>query len=338
MKRCSGGAVEVGRRGRTAFHGSSAPTLHSLAPQRQRPRSGARRAKRCAFLTTDPEILGGFVTDDALAHAPFGELGWHVDEISWRRRDVDWNDYEAVVLRSSWDYQRDPERFFAVLETIERSRARLLNPLELVRWNLRKTYLFELAARGVPIVPSASGSNLDERSLGDLFDRFGSDELVVKPVIGANADDTFRIPRGAAGATGRALAAFSGRDYLAQPFVSTVLGEGEHSLFFFAGEHSHAIRKVPKSGDFRVQEEHGADILAVPAPRGLVELGERAVAAVAPSPLYARVDVLRLGEDEDRFGVIELELIEPSLYLRCHPDAPRRFARAFDAWMSGGRR
>jgi glutathione synthase/RimK-type ligase-like ATP-grasp enzyme len=290
--------------------------------------------RRCAFLTTDPEILGGFVTDDALAHEPFRELGWGVEEISWRRGEVDWDEYEAVVLRSPWDYQRDPDRFFSVLDTIERSRARMINPLELVRWNLRKTYLFDLEARGVPIVPSAHGSELDRRSLGGLFERFAVEEIVVKPVIGANADDTFRIARRDAAAAARALAAFGGRDYLAQPFVQSVVGEGEHSLFYFAGEYSHAIRKVPKRGDFRVQEEHGAEIIPVTAPGELVELGQRAVRAVTPAPLYARADVLRL--HQNGYGVIELELIEPALYLRCDPGAPGRFARAFDAWMHAG--
>jgi glutathione synthase/RimK-type ligase-like ATP-grasp enzyme len=286
--------------------------------------------RRCAFLTTEPSILAGFVTDDALAHAPLRALGWQVEEVSWHA-DVDWSRFEAVVLRTPWDYQRDPERFFRVLETIEASGARLLNPLSVVRWNLRKTYLFDLAARGVPILPTVLETDPSPQRLAALFEELATAELVVKPTIGANADDTFRLRRDDADAQRRALARFRGRELLAQPFVASVLEEGEHSLFYFAGEHSHTIRKVPLRGDFRVQEEHGGEILPVVAPLELIELGRRAVEAVEPAPLYARVDLLRLGGD--RFGVIELELIEPSLYLRCDPAAPIRFARAFDAWM-----
>jgi glutathione synthase/RimK-type ligase-like ATP-grasp enzyme len=288
--------------------------------------------RRCAFLTTDPEILDGFVTDDALAHQPLADLGWEVDEVPWRAR-VDWSRYEAVVLRSPWDYQREPDRFFAVLETIARSRARLLNPLQIVRWNLHKSYLFDLESRGVPIVPTAHERRLDAARLAALFVRFGAEELVLKPTIGANADDTFRIRRGDAAAAAPALACYAAREVLAQPFVANVLGEGEYSLFFFGGEPSHAIRKVPKTGDFRVQEEHGGEILPVPAPPSLIDLGRRALEAVVAPPFYARVDLLRLAGD--RFGVIELELIEPALYLRCDPEAPARFARAFVAWMGG---
>jgi glutathione synthase/RimK-type ligase-like ATP-grasp enzyme len=292
--------------------------------------NGARAPRRCAFLTTDPEILDGFVTDDALAHQPLAELGWHVDEVPWRAL-VDWDRYEAVVLRSPWDYQREPDRFFAVLETIARSRARLFNPLEVVRWNLRKTYLFDLESRGVPIVPTAHERGLDAARLAALFARFDVEELVLKPTIGANADDTFRVRRGDAASAAAALACYAQRELLAQPFLHDVLGEGEYSLFFFAGEPSHAIRKVPKPGDFRVQEEHGGEILPVLAPPSLVDLSRRALEAVVAPPFYARVDLLRL--PDDRYGVVELELIEPALYLRCDPEAPARFARAFVAWM-----
>jgi glutathione synthase/RimK-type ligase-like ATP-grasp enzyme len=289
--------------------------------------------RRCAFLTTDPEVLDGFVTDDVLAHRPLRELGWEVEEVSWRRADVDWDRYEAVVLRSPWDYQRAPGRFFGVLESIERSQARLLNPLALVRWNLDKSYLFDLESRGVPIVPTLHGRDLDSPRLEAMFVRLGVDQVVIKPTIGANADDTFRVRRGDAVAAGAALECYARREFLAQPFLPSVLSEGEYSLFFFGGEHSHSIRKLPKQGDFRVQEEHGGDIARVHAPRELLELGRRAIAALEWPALYARVDLLRVAGD--RFGVIELELIEPSLYLRCDPEAPSRFARALDTWMKG---
>jgi glutathione synthase/RimK-type ligase-like ATP-grasp enzyme len=271
--------------------------------------------------------LAGFVSDDALAHAPLRALGWEVAAVPWRRPAVDWGRFEAVVIRTTWDYQNDPEAFVAVLEQVQRSGAHLENPLELVRWNLAKTYLGDLARRGVPIVPTVWGSDLgavDERAILGLL---GTDEVVLKPVVGANADHTYRLQRGAA-AWSEAAAAFRYRAYLAQPFLPSVVAEGESSLFYFGGELSHAVQKTPQAGDFRVQEEHGATIRAVAASPQLVRAGQRALAAVSPVPLYARIDLVRLGDGG--YGLMELELIEPSLYLRMDPGAAQRFARALD--------
>jgi hypothetical protein len=281
--------------------------------------------RRCAFLTMDN--LAGFVSDDALAYAPLRALGWAVEAVPWRRPAVNWGQFEAVVIRTTWDYQNDPEAFVTVLEQVQRSGAHLENPLELVRWNLAKTYLGDLARRGVLTVPTVWGADLgpvDERAILRLL---GTDEVVVKPVVGANADHTYRLRRGSA-AWSEAAAAFQRRAYLAQPFLPGVVAEGEYSLFFFGGDLSHAVLKTPRAGDFRVQEEHGAAIRAVAASDGMLRAGERALAALGRLPLYARVDLVRLGDGN--YGLMELELIEPSLYLRMDPGAAQRFARAFD--------
>jgi hypothetical protein len=116
-----------------------------------------------------------------------------------------------------------------------------------------------------------------------------------------------------------------------QPFLHAVQEEGEYSLFFFSGEYSHAILKVPAAEEFRSQEERGAEIHPVQPQADLLARGRQALAAVTPPPLYARVDLVRNAAGE--FEVMELELIEPSLYLRTDPGAPERFARAVDAWF-----
>jgi hypothetical protein len=272
------------------------------------------------------DSLAGFVSDDDLAHAPLRALGWEVEAVPWRRPRVDWGQFHAVIIRTTWDYQNDPEAFLSVLEEVQRSGAHLENPLALVRWNLAKTYLGELAQRGVPIVPTRWGSELgpvDERTILGLL---GTDEVVLKPVVGGNADHTYRLRRGDA-AWSDAAAALKRRAYLAQPFLPSVVTEGEYSLFFFGGELSHAVLKTPRCGDFRVQEEHGATIRAVAPSQQLVRAGQRILAAVSPVPLYARVDLVRLGDGG--YGLMELELIEPSLYFRMDPGAAQRFARAF---------
>jgi hypothetical protein len=281
---------------------------------------------RCAFLTMDS--LAGFVSDDELAYAPLRNLGWQVEAVPWRQRDVDWSGFDVVVIRSTWDYQHAPDAFISVLEQIMRSGARLENALDLVRWNMSKTYLRDVENRGVRIVPTIWGSEIGEVREETILERLGTDEVVLKPVVGANADHAYRLGRGSAGWL-EAAAAFAQRPYLAQPFISSIIDLGEYSLFFFGGELSHAVLKTPKPRDFRVQEEHGGIISAVTVSRELAMAGELALAAIAEVPLYARVDLVRL--DDGSYGLMELELIEPSLYLRMDAAAPERFACALEA-------
>jgi hypothetical protein len=114
--------------------------------------------------------------------------------------------------------------------------------------------------------------------------------------------------------------------------MSKVIEEGEFSLFYFNGDYSHAILKTPTGSEFRSQEERGATIKAARPEARLLQRGRQALDSVSPAPLYARIDFVR--DDERDFRVMEMELIEPSLYLRMHPEAPIRFAQAVDAWCS----
>jgi glutathione synthase/RimK-type ligase-like ATP-grasp enzyme len=275
--------------------------------------------------------LQGFVSDDNLAYAPLRALGWEVEAVPWRRPLAAWEQYDVVVIRSTWDYHLVPEEFLAVLRQIQQAGARLENSFDLVQWNIRKTYLRDLAQRGVLSVPTVWGTELgpvDERT---ILECLGTDQVILKPVIGANAANAYRLSRGST-AWSEAVQTFAERDYLAQPFLGDVLREGEYSLIYFNGRLSHCILKTPLAHDFRVQEEHGGTIRAVAASSALVQAGERVLAAVRQVPLYARVDLVRM---ERSFGLMELELIEPSLYLRMDVNAPERFARALDSRMAG---
>jgi glutathione synthase/RimK-type ligase-like ATP-grasp enzyme len=278
---------------------------------------------RCAFLTM--ENLHSYVSDDALAYAPLRTLGWHVEAVPWRRPVADWSSFDAVIIRSTWDYQHAPQAFLSVLGQIQRSGAHLENALDLVKWNVNKTYLGDLERRGVPIVPTVWGSDIGPVDEHAILRRLGTDEVVLKPVIGASADHAYRLTSGSAGWS-EAAAAFEQRQYLAQPFLRQIVDEGEYSLFFFGGELSHTVLKTPKIPDFRVQEEYGGVIRAVSASRGLVSAAERVIVAIGKVPLYARVDLVRL--EEGVYGLMELELIEPSLYFRMDANAPERFAQA----------
>ena len=286
--------------------------------------------KRCAFLTLDER--GDFVIDDELAIEPLAELGWAVSTVSWRQQDTPWTEFDAVVVRSTWDYWHDVPAFLETLAAVGRQ-SRLANPLDLVRWNLRKTYLRELETQGVPTVPTAwLEEGFKATDLGPCAERLEAAELVIKPIVGANGEDAFRIGAGTSPAELDALEeTFRGRGCMVQAFRSRVLDEGEYSLFYFGGSFSHAILKQPAAGEFRSQEERGARIAPADPQPALAGSGQRAVAALPERPLYARVDLVR--NDADDFEVMELELIEPSLYLRTHEAAPARFAHAIDLWF-----
>lgn len=285
--------------------------------------------KRCAFLTLEEQ--GDFVIDDEFALEPLAGLGWEVATLSWRQCAISWSRFDAVIIRSTWDYWHDVPAFLETLARINRQ-SRLANPLDLVHWNLAKTYLRDLEGKGIGVVPTLWLDGLGGLSAAACAERLGSDELVVKPVIGANGQDAFRFSRHEdpvrwAGISER----FPGRACMVQPFMGKVIAEGEFSLFFFNGEFSHAILKTPAANEFRSQEERGAEVRAIEPEAKLLSRGQQAMAALSTVPLYGRIDFVR--NEADDFDVMELELIEPSLYLRMDPAAPARFARAVDAWF-----
>lgn len=280
--------------------------------------------KRCAFLTLrDP---GGYVAiDDVLAHGPLRDLGWEAEDIPWDRPGVDWSRYDVVVIRSTWDYHRRLDEFLGVLDEIERAGVRIENSPALVRWNVRKTYLRDLASRGVPVVPTVWRDRLRRDDVPSLFDELGTGDIVAKPVVGASAEGAFRLRRDSPVA--EAAKYFAGRALMAQPFARHICDDGEYSLVYLGGEFSHATRKTPKERDFRVQEEHGGTFRAVVAGADLRAAADAAMDGLETVPLYARVDMVR-ANDGDGWWLMEFELVEPSLYLRMDPDAPARLAGA----------
>ena len=152
-------------------------------------------------------------------------------------------------------------------------------------------------------------------------------------MLSANALGAFRLGREVSGErTNEVESYFANRPFLAQPFITHVVDEGEFSLCYFDGRHSHTLLKTPKKNDFRVQEEHGGFIRAVEPETALLEAGRKVMNSLEATPLYARADFVRAA-DKESFWLMELELVEPSLYLRVDPEAPARFARSLHERM-----
>ena len=284
--------------------------------------------KKCVLLSMDS--LENFECYDTLTIEPLKNLGWHAEKISWRNTQVDWNNYDAVIIRSTWDYQDNSQAFLRTLEMIDQSKAVLANRLDTVKWNIDKKYLRDLEDGGTTIVPSIWGNNYSPEKLEEAFRSFNCEELIIKPCVSANADDTFRLKKDDTTIDHQNLTlVFKDRDFIIQPFMSSVVSEGEYSLFYFNGVYSHTILKKPKTNDFRVQEEHGGQLTKVEPEKLLIDTANKTL-ELLHNTLYARLDFVRLG---NQFALMEAELIEPSLYFNMDNKAPARFAKAFADYM-----
>lgn len=267
-----------------------------------------------------------FTPDDQVGAAALRARGVEVRPGIWDDPLVDWCECDAVVIRSPWGYHQHIDAFRAWLDRLERSGVRTINPLATLRWNLHKWYLRELEQAGVPLVPTAFVERGARTSLASVLIERGWRDAVVKPAISAGASDTWRtvLPT-----TAESEARFQHdiglRDTLVQQFAAPLVAEGEWSLLFFGGRFSHAVIKRPAAGDFRVQWYYGGSFESVRPSGDLMRQVERILAAAPVSHTYARVDGVLL---DGRFALMELELLEPALWLDTDPRAPHTFADA----------
>ena len=245
-------------------------------------------------------------------------VGFSVEPRPWT--DIgDLAGIDVVLPLVAWGYHLRFAEWLALLERMEQPGAPLmLNPPALLRWNSDKSYLGGLAAAGVPTVASRTVDALDEAALTAARATFG-DELVVKPLVSAAADDTFRI-----GPDGPIPASVRGKRMLVQPFMPSIASAGEYSLMLFGAAFSHAIVKRPKPGDFRVQPHLGGSETPCAPPAGAIDLAKAALAAAPAPATYARVDMVEGANGA--LQIMELELIEPALWLQHAPDAGAAFA------------
>lgn len=267
-------------------------------------------------------IVPGIHPDDAHLATSLRRLGVETVACVWNDPAVDWSRYDAVLMRSTWDYFKHYTAFAQWLETLP---IPTINPKALLRWNSNKRYLTGLAAQGVDIIPTTLAAGAD---LQQVLSEAAGREVVVKPTISGTAWHTARGMSGDA-AFDQAVAQLPREfEYLVQPFVPEVISQGELSLLFFGGEYSHAVIKRPALGDYRVQSEFGGTAEGIEPDAYVIASAQRALSGAAAlghaDVAYARVDgVISQG----RFLLMELEMIEPFLHLGARPDAAERFAR-----------
>lgn len=246
--------------------------------------------------------------------------GIDFDVVYWDEMDLPQRGFDLAVIRTTWDYHERPDQYLAALESHERNGLPVLNTPAVVRWNMRKTYLKELGPSAIETVWTEKP---DARTVAQAFDALDAAEIVVKPQVGAGSIRTVRLKRNAwseadliHGPIGPAMI---------QPYLRSIETEGERSLFWFGGVYSHAVRKIPASGDW-LANVSGARFVAEAPPAAALEAAEAARVRAPKDLLYVRIDLV-LGDD-GAWRVIEIEAIEPYLFFDFAPEGADVFVGA----------
>ena len=245
--------------------------------------------------------------------------------VVWNDAGADWSAWDAIVIRSTWDYFHHPREWAAWLDRVAELGVPMLNPLEVVRWNSHKSYLQQLAGAGVPVVDTVMTQGDAPVELADLLAGAGWDDAIVKPAIDGGAMRLFRV-EDVDDPQARFDELVAQGDVLVQPFLPSIQTEGEVSLLYFGRKLSHTVRKTAKPGDIRVQPVWGGHAETIGPTAEMVHIAERTFDAIDADLLYARVDLVRA--DDGTLRLIELEALEPLLFLELDPAAPGRFADA----------
>jgi hypothetical protein len=261
----------------------------------------------------------------------FETAGLELVEIDWRAPIGDFDGIALVLLGTAWDYQDHPAEFLAKIEALSGHDIQVCNPPEIVRWNADKRYLEHLASRGATIVPTLWLDDVDKAGVLSAMDAFDTDRVVVKRQVGAGGLGQHSFTRGAPPDEGWTM----GRACMVQPFLPSVVDEGEYTFVFIDGVFSHGVLKRASEGEYRIQSLYGGyECDYAPAPDDLARA--EAVIAALPfdRPLYCRIDMVRLPKGQ--LAVMEAEMIEPYLYPEQGPQLGERMARAIIGRLAGG--
>ncbi len=275
--------------------------------------------KRICFLSC--QDLDGHIVDDHLAQKELEKHGeYQVDWINWDE-ETDWKRFDLAIIRTTWDYHKRSAEFLSKLNVIA-SQTTLMNPASIVEWNFHKGYLKDLANKGVAIVPTVFFKDTESILLPASWNY---QRFIIKPAISANAYKTVIIAKEDL-LSGKYKTHLAAGDWLLQPFMEEIK-QGEVSLHFFNKTFSHGITKTPKVGDFRVQEEHGGLIQNYTPSPELLSIAHNILTQIPSQLLYARVDLVFW---QGQWVLMEVELIEPSLYFRMDPQSVVNYKRAID--------
>jgi len=277
--------------------------------------------KRIAFVTYSEKPR--LTDDDRLVLPHLANRGITVLPAVWNDKTVPWSQFDLVVLRSCWDYHHKPDEFRQFILELEHERIPLFNPAAVVKWNMDKHYLRDLSETGFRIAPTVWLEKNKSVNLREFMIASHVEKAVIKPTIGAEGDGTWLTTLDTADDDqSRFESALQQNDLMLQQFVGSVCELREWSLVFFNGKYSHSVLKKPKGSDFKI---HGGSFESItPSPLFLSEA--QSVIHCVPPCLYGRVDLV--GDPGSQTMIMELELIEPLLYLGTNERASENFSNA----------
>lgn len=268
------------------------------------------------------------LTEDNLVLEALSRKGIHAIKKDWADKDFDWSTTRFALFRTTWDYFHRFEEFDNWLNKVSKQ-TRLINSIDLVRWNMDKHYLLDLADKGIPIVHSYFIEKGSEFTLRNLMDHTGWEDAVIKPAISGAARHTYRISNEnlhELETVFRNIIKYE--SMLIQPFQKQITLKGEVSHIVIDGDYCHSVLKKAKEGDYRVQDDWGGTVHNYKASKEEIEFAENVVRSCEEVPVYARVDVM--WDNNDELALCELELVEPELWFRKNESAADALAKAIE--------
>ena len=279
-----------------------------------------------------PDIVTPYIQnillEQELLKSAFEAQGLKVDITYWDNPTYEWQETKSVLFRTIWDYFERFDEFWEWLEQVK-TKTRLINSYELIKWNIDKHYLKDMSSWGIETVPTYFADKGCNMKLHEIAKRNQWKDLVIKPAISASAFKTYKILANEIQANEKLFNSLvQERNMLVQPYFETITQLGEASLMVFDGKFTHAILKKARPGDFRVQDDFGGTVHNYIPTKAEINFAEEVFKTCKTKPVYGRVDIV--WDNDKNFYLSELEIIEPELWIRNYPKCAERIAEAVD--------
>ena len=260
------------------------------------------------------QYIENVLKEDGLLIEALNNLGLKTIKKDWNDSNFNWNSTKTAVFRSTWDYFDKFSIFQNWLSQVQ-NKCALINSYEQIKWNLDKHYLQDLKNWGLPIPKSVFINKMSGTKLKDIATNMKWNHIVVKPTISGAAKNTFQLKdQEIENFQTKWIHLTNKEDFIVQEFQKNIIKSGEVAVMLFGGKYSHAVLKKAKKGDFRVQDDFGGTVETITPSKEIIDLAEKAIKKLKPTPLYCRVDVII--NNQNKAVIIELELIEPELWFR----------------------
>ena len=270
--------------------------------------------------------IQNILLEQELLKSAFEAQGLKVDITYWDNPSYEWQETKSVLFRTVWDYFERFDEFWEWLEQVK-TKTRLINSYELIKWNIDKHYLRDLKNNGIQVVPTYFADRGNNISLQEIANLNDWKHIVIKPAISASAFNTYKITNDEIEQKEQLFhELLQTHDMLVQPFFPTISELGEASLMVFGGKFTHAILKKAKAGDFRVQDDFGGTVHDYNPTQEEIKFAEKVFQSCTSLPIYGRVDIV--WDSNKHIYLSELEIIEPELWIRNRPESANKIAEA----------